>query len=137
MTTIPVGPELDRAVGEAMGAIPKWKARSSDGSEEGPFPNRFAANLRIGLKPKGDVSNWETTPVYPTYSMDNAGPVLEWLANVEHADPSLEYERVDLLWTCYVYRKGHRYTGEGATWQEAVCRATLALKGVSDGAEET
>jgi hypothetical protein len=127
-----VGAELDRAVGEAMGVEPvKWLLFTREGKEICPTWHAEYGELYSRNPECGRVD-----PVYPAYSTENAGPVLEWLAKRAKA---LAPERWHFTlvfspgvghWSCCIYRyEVLKFYAPGDTWQEAVCRAALAWKG--------
>lgn len=124
---IAVGPELDRAVGEAMGVEPEggYQVHSDDGL--------WVADTLGAARRLADRFMGEITSVHATYSTGDAGPVLEWLARQVDADVHLTY--YDGQWECGMYTPGvepgslRGWKEPGDTWQEAVCRAALAWKG--------
>lgn len=123
-----VGPAMDAAVAELMGAEPLYNTLYADGSKCcGPVQRKDAEFwASIGLPGRAVVP-----AVHPAYSTtdEHAGKVLDWLV-AQHCTYHFWQSAADLC-LCEIY-VGDEFpvVGRGVTRAEAICRAALATRGI-------
>lgn len=137
---LPAGPELDRRVGEAMGAEPVgWAVyKPRVGNLTSPFKTYALAevNFKARFRECADyAADTSVIPVFPTYSAPSPDGTwqacIDWLEAQGHSYRLCHLNPGDY---CLDVLQGERWylTGRGPTRALAVCRAVLLVKELAD-----